>query len=328
MNWKFRKAEEPKTTKQNKANNEHQLGDERYSAIQKMVGGPDSISRPSEAYRIPELLQDIRLLDLLELSGSTVQASRLLSLSQPTVSRRYRLLAQDFGLLQEPRQFKYCRYGTSEAMRWLRLGCRAHRLEAGVVRIGTDLLHQPLLAGVPGLLTVPARFRSIHRWVNLVREGVLDAALVSGLEIHPAGSQIDLGGLQLVELGSLPLTLAVRGDKSSADSPFPTVLLPMRSIAAGLHRALQGLNLSLRAAGHSCNSAEQWLQRLNNHGLAIPIYHHPASWAFWCQQLSPLPLFRSIEVGVGLLLPDEVHPAGVLLHKLEAFRQRIHSTKA
>ena len=154
------------------------------------------------------------------------------------------------------------------------------------------------------------------------------AALVSGLEIHAAGGQLDLDGLQLVELGSLPLTLAVRGDKSSADSPFPTVLLPMRSIAAGLHRALQGLNLSLRAAGHSCNSAEQWLQRLNNHGLAIPIYHHPASWAFWCQQLSPLPLFRSIEVGVGLLLPDEVHPAGVLLDKLEASRHRIHSTKA
>jgi hypothetical protein len=105
----------------------------------------DPLTRPSEAYRIPELLQDIRLLDLLELSGSTVQASRLLSLSQPTVSRRYRLLAQDFGLQQAPRQLKRCCYGSTEAMRWLRLGCRAHRHAAGVARIGADLMHQPLL---------------------------------------------------------------------------------------------------------------------------------------------------------------------------------------
>jgi hypothetical protein len=34
-------------------------------------------------YRLPELLHDIRLLDLLELCGTTVQTSRLLHLSQP-----------------------------------------------------------------------------------------------------------------------------------------------------------------------------------------------------------------------------------------------------
>jgi len=44
-------------------------------------------------YRLPELLHDIRLLDLLELCGTTVQTSRLLlQLSQPTISRRYRIL--------------------------------------------------------------------------------------------------------------------------------------------------------------------------------------------------------------------------------------------
>ncbi len=34
-------------------------------------------------YRLPELLHDIRLLDLLELSGTTVQTRRLVKLSQP-----------------------------------------------------------------------------------------------------------------------------------------------------------------------------------------------------------------------------------------------------
>ena len=87
-------------------------------------------------YRLPELLHDIRLLDLLELSGTTVQTSRLLQLSQPTISRRYRILSEDFGLVRDRRQLWGCGYGTSASMRLLRLGCRAHRLAAGVARIG------------------------------------------------------------------------------------------------------------------------------------------------------------------------------------------------
>jgi hypothetical protein len=34
-------------------------------------------------YRLPKLLEDIRLLDLLELCGTTVRTSRLMQLSQP-----------------------------------------------------------------------------------------------------------------------------------------------------------------------------------------------------------------------------------------------------
>ena len=61
----------------------------------------------AEPYCLPELLSDIRLLDLLELSGSTVQASQFLSLSQPTVSRRYRSLAQDFDLKRADLAFEF-----------------------------------------------------------------------------------------------------------------------------------------------------------------------------------------------------------------------------
>ena len=109
---------------------------------------PPSLAQ-AHHYRLPELLHDIRLLDLLELCGTTVQTSRLLQLSQPTISRRYRLLSEDFGLVRDRRQLWGCGYGTSAAMRLLRLGCRAHRLASGVARIGSDLLHHPLLAGCP-----------------------------------------------------------------------------------------------------------------------------------------------------------------------------------
>ncbi|MFN9568887.1 MAG: LysR family transcriptional regulator, partial [Cyanobacteriota bacterium] len=66
---------------------------------------PSTAMPPSSAsqYRLPEMLQDIRLLDLLELCGSTVQTGQLMNLSQPTVSRRYRSLAADFGLARKRR---------------------------------------------------------------------------------------------------------------------------------------------------------------------------------------------------------------------------------
>ncbi|MEB3264585.1 MAG: hypothetical protein VKJ66_09460, partial [Synechococcus sp.] len=78
-------------------------------------------SAPADGYRPPALLQDIRLLDLLELSGTSLEASRLLKLSQPTVSRRYRALAADFALVQQRRCLSGCVYGTTPALRWLRL---------------------------------------------------------------------------------------------------------------------------------------------------------------------------------------------------------------
>ena len=287
----------------------------------------DPLPRPSEAYRIPELLQDIRLLDLLELSGSTVQASQLLSLSQPTVSRRYRLLAQDFGLQQAPRQLMRCCYGSTEAMRWLRLGCRAHRLAAGVARIGADLMHQPLLEGIDGLLPVPTRFRSIHAWATLVREGVLDAALVSGLEIQAAGPQMDWSGLQWMELDALPLALGATLHNSRSLSTNTPVLIPMRAIATGLHRALRAQGLSLRAAGPRCTSPEQWVQQIGSHGLAMPIYRHPASLSFWGEQLSPILLSTPIKEAIGLLVPAGTINSQSMAPALHQLRSQITRTQ-
>jgi hypothetical protein len=86
-----------------------------------MVLPATALPRPAHHYRPPNVLQDIRLLDLLELCGTTVQASRLLHVSQPTISRRYRNLAKDFSLVRNRRQLWGCGYGTSAAMRLLRL---------------------------------------------------------------------------------------------------------------------------------------------------------------------------------------------------------------
>ena len=165
-----------------------------------MVPTKQAVPRPAEHYQVPALLQDIHLLDLLELSGTTVQASTLLHLSQPTVSRRYRALARDFQLQTDRRQ--HCQFGSSRTIRLLRLSYRDHRLEGGVARIGTDPRHHPLLAGLEWLLPAPARFRPIETWFELVRQGVLDGAVIYGLELRAAPA-FDSSDLQLAALGDL-----------------------------------------------------------------------------------------------------------------------------
>jgi len=281
-----------------------------------MTPNDPALQPAASHYRIPELLQDIRLLDLLELSGTTVQASRLLQLSQPTVSRRYRALAQDFGLEHQPRQRQRCRYGSTDVIRDLRLACRAHRLGAGVARIGADLMHRPLLAEVEGLLPVPMRFRAIEDWIELVREGVLDGALVSGLDLR-AAPRLDTTGLQRVALGTLPLALGISPDLASQPRDgFPPVLMPHRVLAPGLNRTLLALGLTLRCLGDG--DEDHWLQRLAAAPLAIPLYATAAPMVGGAPLvIRPIP--GAPEAPIILLLP-EATPAERLFQVAERLR--------
>ena len=276
-------------------------------------------------YRLPELLHDIRLLDLLELCGTTVQTSRLLQLSQPTISRRYRLLSEDFGLVRDRRQLWGCGYGTSAAMRLLRLGCRAHRLAAGVARIGSDLLHHPLLAGCPWLLPTPRRFRAAANWLELVRQGVLDGALISGLELEEAEGVNDQE-LELLHLGELPLALAfcpkapvLVGAVPGRPAPggrVAEVLVPDRGVAPGLRRLLREFGLPLRNGGNSLQTPDDWIGRIQGSALALVVADREAdTWA--CLQRWPLgqgPRASRPHCPVWLALPADWQEHPVLRH--------------
>jgi hypothetical protein len=230
------------------------------------IAAPVPLQAPH--YRLPELLQDIRLLDLLELCGTAVQTSPLLQLSQLTISRRYRILAEDFGLVRDRRQLWGCGYGTSATMRLLRLGCRAHRLAAGVARLGSDLLHHPLLATCPWLLPTPQRFRAAANWLELVRQGVLDGALLSGLELEEAPG-INRQELELLPLGALPLALALCPEAPAEQAA--EVLVPGRGMAPGLRRLLRELGMTLRSGGNSLQTPDDWIGRIHGSSLALVV---------------------------------------------------------
>jgi len=277
-----------------------------------------AIPRPAHRYRLPALLQDIRLLDLLELSGTTQEAGRLASVSQPTVSRRTRALTADFALVPNRRRQVGCCYGTSQAMRLLRLGCRAHRLSAGVARFGTDVLLQPLLASCSWLLPAPPRFRIVESWLELVRQGVLDGALVSGLELQ-GNERLNTSELELLPLGALPLGLAAASNMApERGDPLPTVLVPNRAVAQGLQRALQGLGLALKTAGNTCQTPAQWLQRLERLPLAMPLAE--LEHADWWEPLLRLPLPVPLHVPLWLVLPAGWRQQAVLAYTVEQLR--------
>ena len=161
-------------------------------------------------YRTPALLSDIGVLDMLELNGTTSAASSFLHISQPTVSRRYRALAGDFGLVQR-RRHQQMRFGSTPAITHLRQGARSHRLEQGFARIGTDLFHQFLLADLPQVLPVPQHLRPAEHWADLVRLAVIDGAVISSLELDQVKDPKALRELSLYPLGSLHLELVAAG---------------------------------------------------------------------------------------------------------------------
>lgn len=273
-----------------------------------------------ERYRPPELLGDIRLLDLLELSGTTVRASRWLNLSQPTVSRRYRALADDFGLHRDRSSLKRCRYGATNAIRLLRLGCRAHRLGAGVARIGLDLLHWHLLADCDWLLPAPVQFRSIWEWSELVRQGVLDGALVSGLELN-ATADLDTTGLRMLELGSMSLALGVHSPSRSSTTPIKAALVPHPKVAPGLHQALLNRGLSLKSAGNACITPRDWLQRVVSSQAALPLEPTCCVAGAWAETLQPQALSRALASPVWLVLPKGDGMPRVLACTLDHLKQ-------
>ena len=294
---------------------------------------PDS-SRP---YHPPELLRDLRLLDAVALTGTTEQAGRWLEVSQPTVSRRCRRLVEDFGLPPQPRQSKRFSAGTTISLRQLRLSARWHRFEAGVMVLASDPLHQGLLSDLEGQLPVPQRFRSGEAWLDLVRQGVIDAALVSSLELErpevgrdpglPWRAPTGADGVEVIEpqrlhLGHWPLRLAApagAGGKGSA----PRLLVPPAPLAPGLRTLLAGRGLMVEVAAAAAHDLTVWRRRLETDHLATPV---PADLlergAGPLAGLTPLEGSEDLREHLWLLLPAEWPRVPVLRRAVEGLRRR------
>jgi len=175
---------------------------------------PMGATLAATTYRQPELFDGLNTLDLIELCGSMAAAAGPLNLSQPTVSRRYQKISKDFGLNKASRRhLDELHYGETTCIRLLRRACQSHRLESGVLRIGSDPLRQGLIDGAGNVLPVPAQFRHARFLHRLVESSILDGALLSSLEID--------GLLPERPQGPDPLGL---GEPASGSVATPTVV--------------------------------------------------------------------------------------------------------
>jgi len=267
-------------------------------------------------YRTPALLSDIGVLDMLELNGTTSAASSFLHISQPTVSRRYRALAGDFGLVQR-RRHQQMRFGSTPAITHLRLSARSHRLEQGFARIGADLFHQFLLADLPQVLPVPQHLRPAEHWADLVRLAVIDGAVISSLELEQVKDPNAWRELSLYPLGSLQLELVAAGGTDA----ITQLLAPHRVLAPGLWQTLKGQGLELHPVRSQHSGAQRWLHLLGQPSTAMAVAGLLLDTAPWRDQgLSRCPGSTTIKEQLWLVLPEGEQNHNIL----QATAQALH----
>ncbi len=248
------------------------------------------LSTQPTTYSTPELLQPIQLLDLLELGGTTTAAAKALCLSQPTVSRRARHLARDLGLQSNPDHHeRVLRYGGSSCLQLLRRACQAHRLEAGAWRVGSCPWHQGVLQPLQPWISVPGRFRHPRTWQGLVAAHAIDAAVVSGLDLHlalPELQQAERDGVNwndcmLLPISRSPLGLLMPPNTRGSPGRWSQVAVPAQQFTPGLASLVRQHHWQCLHAPRSCHDPHRWGLWLRQH--TKPVLATPA----WVQRLRP-----------------------------------------
>ncbi|QNI68435.1 LysR family transcriptional regulator [Synechococcus sp. BMK-MC-1] len=158
-------------------------------------------------YRIPGALLDLVLVDLLELTGSTTSAGKLLNLSQSTVSRRYSALARELGLERCRHRPLGSRFGDASWLQDLRRGVNGHRHSCGVLRVSGAPALAPVVATQHWAQWIPVTaMRPGDDPVELIRMELLD-----GWVCHADDRQLEQmqhhNDMQISPIPGLPIRL-------------------------------------------------------------------------------------------------------------------------
>ena len=247
------------------------------------------------AYRTPELLQPIQLLDFLELGGTSTVAAKALGLSQPTVSRRTRHLVRDLGLSTNTnRQERALRYDSSPCLQLLRQACQVHRLEAGAWRVGSCPWQQGQLQSLQPWSSLPGQFRHPRTWRELVAAHAIDAAVVSGLDFglsipelqHAGGDGIAWEGFLLVPICRAELGLLMPPNSRGSPKRWSHVAVPAQQFTPGLASLVRQQQWQCLHASKTCHDPNAW-------GLWLRQHTQPAlATRAWVERLQPhLPMW-------------------------------------
>jgi len=142
-------------------------------------GNPSSTITAPAPYQIPNCLKDLVMVDLLELTGSTISAAEWLSMSQPSVRRRQRALARDLQLESSPQAPPGQRYGDTPWLELIRRGVNLHRLSRGMLRIGPPPGQDSPLGRLAGVEWIALSAAPYGHWPNFLRAELLDAVVMA-----------------------------------------------------------------------------------------------------------------------------------------------------
>jgi hypothetical protein len=239
---------------------------------------------------------------------------------QSTVCRSLQLMQSQFHL--EPRQGSaVCRHGHNPCLHYLRLAYREHRLMEGLLRIGTDVLHQCLLRDLAGVQQVPPHFRNAEHWAELVRHGLLDGAIVSSFCMEErllSGQAPRLEGLVALSLGQVSLQLV---------SPAATarrVLVPRKVAVPLLHQTLLRQGNTVEQQPAACREPEASVKRCKDRLLVLPVCPAllPQAW-LECHGLQLLAQQPVLVEHLWLLLPQGVSNSAVARSTVTGLRQAL-----
>ncbi len=280
----------------------------------------DSSRATASAYTPPTALEDLHILDFLELSGSQAKAGAALAMHQSTVCRSVQVMQQQFRLM--PRQgSSVCRHGHNACLQHLRLAYREHRLMEGLLRIGSDVLHQKLLIDLAGVQLVPPCFRNAEQWAELVRHGLLDGAILSSFALEKrqlSGQAPHWDDLVAMPLGQMALQLVATTPENRR------VLLPKKAAAPLLHQAVEQQGYGVEPQPAACQEFAAWIKRARDRRLALlvcPDLLRPS----WLQRhgLQPLREQPMLVEQLWLLLPQGTAGAVAGRAALQALRRQL-----
>lgn len=260
------------------------------------------------------LVSDLEVVDYLELFNSTVEAARILGISQSSCSRRYRAFSGRYGLNFDRIADRYQAANNFDVLASLRQASQKLRVRQGCPRIcvGWQLggLEIPELREVGVVL--PLRPMNIWRLVSLLEQRLVDMALMGLMEFesmlgHPLSRlrarRMSMSPSMLcIPVGSYDLQLLAHRQHPLQGTPeldpeqlaqFPSPALPL-GMAPTLMGALQIHGLASQPCGLYEYDQDRWEGQARD-GVSLS-YGAPHRVPTLCNQYDLKPL--SYELGI------------------------------
>lgn len=176
------------------------------------------------------LIDGIPVLDLLEITASTGSVAALTRCDQSSISRLYRHASQQLGLDFRKTNGHYRAHANLAILRSLRQASQLLRLNqaGGQPRWLGNPWNSETLQAVGGTGPLPRPWHGEQRTLELLRERVLDLAVINGLDTLPPGWEdsrwpFRFGDWVAIGLVRYPITRSSRSDHHPLHQPGPRV---------------------------------------------------------------------------------------------------------